>query len=452
MTIKSILRSFVRAVRACIPRKSKASKSPRCESSSQGENRRSAVESKADRTVRECSPSNVYSEEHSSSVACARRASATSSEETRSERIVSEPTTAKTRLAPMSPGCAEAKDDFNEIHTLVPLDMQESRIDFRAIPLSSTILSTASLFTMKPSASSPFAPPQFRPEVMSQLHQVAKSWGIGQKSEKQITAKRDNKPEVCSRDAVPRAEKVSAEANEPKMEQTVSTDQIVSVNTLSVRAGPKFKQAKKSIKTFQAVKPDEESKKLAYDSVDKSFKEVTDLLKNIPIFSTTIRRLNERGAVADIPRSSLSFCSDPLKCLNALLRGLESKGIFVMGRVPIMQSVVAREEGLHDLSINISIDLKHSTNDQAVHNVVDLLKNHFKGGKKKLPPMLLIHFGQSNALPSSSSNQVAIKQSLTEVQCELKGRPKTVFYSIKESSFQFFIHPKPRNALQRKSQ
>ena len=304
MTIKSILKSFVRAVRACIPRKSKASKSPRCESSSQGENSRSAVESTADRTVRDCSPSNVSSEEHSSSVACTRRASAKSSAETRSERFVSEPTTASTRLAPMSPDCAEAKDDFDELPT--SLDMHESRIDISAIPLSSTILSTASLFTLKPSASSPFAPPQFRPEVMSQLHQVAKGWGIGQKSEKPTTPKSDSKPQVCSIDA---AEKLQVEANEPKIEQT---DQIVSVDTLSVRgfnAGPEFKQAKKSVETLQAVTDN--------DSVVKSFKAVTDLLKNIPIFSTTIRRLNERGAVAEIPRSSLSFCCDPLKCLNA---------------------------------------------------------------------------------------------------------------------------------------
>ena len=127
-----------------------------------------------------------------------------------------------------------------------------------------------------------------------------------------------------------------------------------------------------------------------------------------------------------------------------------------MGRVPIMQSVLAREDGVHDLSINISIDLKNSRNDQAVHNVGDLLKNHFKGGKIKFPPMLLIHFGQTFVNPPPS-NQSAMKQSSSEVQCELKGHPKTVSYSMtgKESSFQFYIHPKPRNALvalQRKSQ
>ena len=439
MTIKSILRSFVRAVRACIPRKSKANKSPRCESSSQGENRRSAVDSTADRTVRDCSPSNVSSEEHS--VACARRASA-SSAETRSERIVSEPTTADTRLAPMSSGCAasieEAEVEVGDLPTSVPLDMHESRIDFSAIPLSSNILSTPSLLFMKPSASSPFAPPQFRPEVMSQLNQVAKTWGIGQKREKPITAKTDNKAEVCSRDAVPRAEKV--EANEPKMEQTLSTDQIVSVDTLSVRAGPKFKQAKKAIKT---VKPDEESKKLADDSVDKSLKAVTDLFKNIPIFSTTIRRLNERGAVAEIPRSSLSFCCDPLKCVNALLWGLQSKGILVRGRVPITS-----EDGFHDLSnvLSISIDLKNSTNDQVVQTVGDSL---LKGKKKSLPPMLLVHLGQTivNPPPNSSNNQVAVKKSLTEVAVSSTG-------FIKESSFQFYFHPgvSRKAAFKRKSQ
>ena len=499
MTIKSILRSFVRAVRACIPRKSKANKSPRCESSSQEKNRLSAVESTADRTVRDCTPSNVSSEEHSSSVACARRASATSSAETRNERTVSEPTTADTRLAPMSPGCAvstvEAKDGVDELPTLVPLEKHESRIDFSAILLSSTILSTSSLFTMKPSASNPFAPPQFRPEVMSQLYQVARSWGIGQQSENPIIAKTDNKPEEWSIDAVASAEKLLVEANEPKMDQTLSTDQIVPVDTLSVRgfnAGffcPEFQQANisdKSIETFQEV-TDEQSKVAYDDSVDKTFKAVTDLLKNIPIFSTTIRRLNELGAVAEIPRSSLSFSCDPLKCLNALLWGLESRGIFVMGRVPIMQTVLVREDGFHDLSnvISISIDLKKSTNDQVVETVGDLLVNHLKGGKKKFllaPPMLLIHFGQTIVNPppgfentkiaSSSNHQVAMKQSLTvppEVQCELKGRasPKTVSYTmtgfIKESSFQFYFHKPPKSgvsidrnvalvAFQRKSQ
>ena len=168
----------------------------------------------------------------------------------------------------------------------------------------------------------------------------------------------------------------------------------------------------------------------------KALEAVKQILYNLPPFL----RFLSKGF--KFPESAQAV--DPVDCMRLVLWNFEAQGIFCFGN-PIMQTILVRKDGVHDLSNIISIKVYEELDEfcKVVRSVDELLVKHLKGAKFfAAPPMLLIglivdEVFDANPPPGYESRKllndhvVALKKKLVlPADLLLPGNVKPVLYEM----------------------